>query len=107
MSSLNLVHYVDDGRTPCGRPDFAAIASELRSDVTCRRCLASLAKRDREFRAKARRWFGDAGSDLAFGFDRPECLSEPFCACGRVISRCDSSRRGCAARAIAREEGRT
>ena len=34
-------------------------------------------------------------SDLPFGSDRPEQLLEPFCACGRVISRCDGSRRGC------------
>ncbi len=32
---------------------------------------------------------------LPFGVDRVECLSEPFCACGRVISRCDGSRAGC------------
>jgi len=35
------------------------------------------------------------GATLPFGVDRPEALSEPFCACGRVVSRCDGSRRGC------------
>lgn len=33
--------------------------------------------------------------ELPFGVDRPEALLEPFCACGRVVSRCDGSRRGC------------
>lgn len=32
---------------------------------------------------------------LPFGFDRAECVIEPFCACGRVISSCDRSRKGC------------
>jgi hypothetical protein len=30
------------------------VASEVRSDVTCKRCLAALAKRDRAFQRKAR-----------------------------------------------------
>jgi hypothetical protein len=29
-----------------------------------------------------------------FGLDA-DALTEPFCACGRVISRCDGSRKGC------------
>jgi hypothetical protein len=36
-----------------------------------------------------------ARESLPFGLDRPEALLEPFCACGRVVSRCDGSRRGC------------
>src|SRR5690554_2544502 len=36
--------------------------------------------------------------DLPFGVDRPACLTEPFCACGRVVSRCDRSRSGCTKR---------
>lgn len=44
-----------------------------RAQVTCKRCLASLAKRDREFQRKARRFLehdrGEFGARLsAFGF---------------------------------------
>ncbi len=44
--------------TLCGAGAHALVLSSgVRADVTCKRCLASLAKRDREFRRKARRWF--------------------------------------------------
>lgn len=36
-----------------------------------------------------------AAADLPFGFKSPEQLMEPFCACGRVVSMCDGSRKGC------------
>lgn len=32
---------------------------------------------------------------LPFGLDDAARLAEPFCACGRVVSRCDRSRKGC------------
>lgn len=38
------------------------VASEVRSDATCKRCLASLAKRDRAFQRKARGWYRTARS---------------------------------------------
>lgn len=34
--------------------------------------------------------------DLPFGAEHVEDLSLPFCACGRFLSQCDGSRRGCA-----------
>jgi hypothetical protein len=85
------------GPTACGGLSYGFGATTDRSEVTCKRCLASLAKRDREFQRKARRWWG-------------------FPA-GRVIERAIYMRsadwpltswkgRENAARAIAREEGR-
>lgn len=91
MSAVNPVHYCDDGRTPCGRQDFAAIASELRADVTCRRCLASLAKRDKAFQAKARGQFAPFFRNMS---------SYRF----KYGWTAEHAQR--AARAIAREEGR-
>lgn len=41
----------------------------------------------------------ESEDELPFGVDRPEALMEPFCACGRVLSRCDGTRRGCGKRA--------
>lgn len=32
---------------------------------------------------------------LPLGLDSPDQMLEPFCACGRVISCCDGSRRQC------------
>lgn len=34
---------------------------------------------------------------LPFGVEHPDDLLLPFCACGRVWSQCDGSRRGCRA----------
>lgn len=62
-----------------------------REQVTCKRCLASLARRDREFRAKARRGMTHAnyiGVARYFAIHRAEIMKAN------------------AARAIAREEGR-
>jgi len=42
--------------TECGAA-YARHRTTDRTAVTCKRCLASLAKRDREFRRKARRRF--------------------------------------------------
>jgi hypothetical protein len=44
--------------------------------------------------------------ELPLGLDNPGQLSEPFCACGRVVSNCDHSRRGCA-RSEARRRARS
>ena len=71
----------------CGKAARHAATDSARSAVTCRRCLASLAKRDRAFQRKARGWFG---------FERltsAERVGRKFFAEGE------------AARAIAREEG--
>jgi hypothetical protein len=50
-----------DGSRICGTTvrtvDSDGGETTERSEVTCRRCLASLAKRDRELRNKARRWW--------------------------------------------------
>lgn len=51
---------------------------------------------DADFIVEVYGQFFFAPDGLPFGFDRPECLTEPFCACGHVISRCNNSRRGCA-----------
>lgn len=75
----------------CGRiraRDY--ICSSNRADVTCKRCLASLAKQDREFRAKARSQFAHTS---------PPAL-DPRYRVGGPLPCFD------AARAIAREEGR-
>lgn len=75
-------HYSTDGKcTPCGTRALFWCASEDRARVTCKRCLASLAKRDRAFQRKARR---------QFGFPKSRWLTP----------------KDDAARAIAREEGR-
>jgi hypothetical protein len=66
-----------------------------RAPVTCKRCLASLAKRDREFRAKAR--LGLRRTWLAFAL-RGEAY--------RVSGYWDRDSAANATRAIAREEGR-
>ena len=39
-----------------------------------------------------------AATELPFGFTSPDQLLEPFCACGRVVSMCDGSRKGCVPR---------
>lgn len=36
-----------------------------------------------------------AGEQLPFGFAHVEALTQSFCACSRVTSQCDGSRRGC------------
>jgi hypothetical protein len=76
----------------CGRDvdGTFVVASEVRADVTCKRCLASLAKRDRAFQRKARkhRWL-DASGEWRF----TPAQRAMRCACE-------------AARAIAAEEGR-
>jgi hypothetical protein len=52
-------HYSTDGRTTtCGSLPCPWLASEFRERVNCKRCLASLTKRDREFQRKARKWHG-------------------------------------------------
>ena len=43
--------------TACGHTGYGYGAVTDRSAVTCKRCLASLAKRDREFQRKARKWW--------------------------------------------------
>lgn len=75
-----------------------------REQVTCKRCLTSLAKRDREFQKKARRQFSAKNRERqinayldSVGIPRWKGVS------GDV----PWARKGDAARAIAREEGRT
>jgi len=67
--------------------------SEARHEVTCKRCLASLAKRDREFQRKARRRFA-----------RTERRWEPYARAAIKAQRPKWFAED-AARAIAREEG--
>lgn len=42
--------------------------------------------------------FAAARRGSPFGLDDPTRLAEPFCACGRVVSQCDRSRRNCGKR---------
>jgi hypothetical protein len=43
---------------------------------------------------------------LPFGLSHTDQLTQPFCACGRVVSMCDGSRRACRERAaIAKAKG--
>ncbi len=56
-------HYITEHQditapTACGGTGYNFGAVTDRSLVTCKRCLASLAKRDRAFQRKARGWFG-------------------------------------------------
>lgn len=69
----------------CGKP--VRHTATARPAVTCKRCLASLAKRDRAFQRKARSWYG-ARPRRWNGWD-------PYAA------------RQAAARAVAAEEGRS
>lgn len=85
--------------TACGRwADGNVVVSEIEKDCTCRRCLASLAKRDREFRTKARAqlartwWVAASGNRyMGWSFDDAVWVHTP---------------RYLADAAIAREEGR-
>ena len=73
--------------TACGIPASQRFCYATEGEaVTCKRCLASLAKRDRKFQGKARGWFG----------------TRPAHHAGMIADRF----RMAAARAIAREEGR-
>lgn len=38
---------------------------------------------------------GKPVEQLPFGFATVDALTQSFCACGRVTSQCDGSRRGC------------
>jgi hypothetical protein len=97
-------HGANDGDYTClcGAASYEQTAD--RSRVTCKRCLASLANRDREFRAKARRGIGhlaleprDAAYKRAWRVTNNTRI---------VAARLGLCRIGDAARAIAREEGR-
>jgi hypothetical protein len=79
------VHATDGCSNPRKRD---RVASTARADVTCRRCLKTLARRDREFQRKARSAF----------------KVPPQTAARKQATR-DAGRTH-AARAIAREEGR-
>jgi hypothetical protein len=98
-----LVHHIgDDQNTLCGQWGAHQFTWTFdRTAVTCKRCLASLAKRDRAFQRKARRWFGSqsqcAHMQRTIGRDRAEDALHPWR---------HTSRKADAARAIAREEGR-
>jgi hypothetical protein len=57
----NTIHiWSDAGFAVCGASLYVESdpANHDRASVTCKRCLASLAKRDREFRRKARKGLG-------------------------------------------------
>lgn len=71
--------------TACGTVGEVVLTEGPGMPVTCKRCLASLAKRDQEFRAKARRGITE------FSWRARNRV------CGPAVE---------AARAIAREEGR-
>lgn len=80
----------------CGRGRaHDGVWSTVRSDVTCKRCLASLAKRDRAFQRKARKGIGRISLEHVY-----------INAVRLVAARAGLVRAGDAARAIAREEGR-
>lgn len=92
---MSIVHFCSDAvsPTPCGGNSYGYGAVTDRTQVTCKRCLASLAKRDRAFQRKARRWYRSArGSTI----DRSMRAYDS----GRARPRD-------AARAIAAEEGRS
>lgn len=78
-------------QTACGASSSGIFFcySEARHEVTCKRCLASLAKRDRAFQRKARRMIA------GIAFTKPH-----------NVYAADAAMREDAARAIAREEGR-
>ena len=55
---MSVIHYRTDRMqrySPCG--DMMSLSTCKRTEVTCKRCLASLAKADRGFRTKSRRAF--------------------------------------------------
>ncbi len=94
-----VVHGLDtEGcHTLCGADAHALVlSSEVRADVTCKRCLASLAKRDREFRRKARKGFRRVLHAFAM-------RGEAF----RVSGYYTRDTAATAARAIAAEESRS
>jgi len=91
---MTSTHYTGDNQfAACGMcAQFATTSTTDRTAITCKRCLASLAKRDREFQRKARAWFASPDSPRRLGFGRR----------GHTVFGQPED----AARAIAREEGR-
>ncbi len=89
----------------CGLGEMPYMAS-VRAAVTCKRCLASLAKRDRAFQRKARGTLRRACEREPHGWN---VYSWAFRVLRGVVqgSLIPLSRSGDAARAIAREEGRS
>ncbi len=95
----------------CGRGD-GHVSMLGSGGKTCQRCAAEVLADEEEdrpaqesaepapapVRPALRLIQGGAGGEqhaLPFGLERPEQLSEPFCACGHVVSQCDGSRAGC------------
>ena len=95
-----VMHYTTEkrpreGAGACGISLWSSHFTSNRARVTCKRCLASLVRRDREFQRKARRQFRDGPARL-----RSYCAEAAFQELhGRTTF-------GDATRAIAREEGR-
>lgn len=92
---MKRMHYIgEDQFAACGMwACFATASTTDRALVTCKRCLASLAKRDREFQRKARQYFADRP---LYGDSNTYMVTDFYDVSTAVI----------AARAIAREEGR-
>lgn len=90
-----LVHYAATGECLCRAYEGRAYCGTSTTDR------ASLAKRDREFQRKARRWFRNAPRrELAEAIREGRVMLMPKRSRYCVSEMCDS------ARAIAREEGR-
>lgn len=97
---------IQDADLCATREEAEADARWIRNHPACRdRVLFGNGGRVEVMQVAECEWTGElvrvdkAGRDeLPFGVDRPECLTEPFCACGHVISRCDGSRVACAIR---------
>ena len=119
-----MTHYLDKvmyyigpiavGEGPvCGSRGSGTLATD-RARVTCKRCLASLAKHDREFQRKARQQFRPDPRHELHVFrgidngraDAARAIAREKTEAGTLLG----FRQGCeahAARAIAREEGRS
>lgn len=84
---------------------FRTFSGENATGAVCKRCLASLAKRDREFRAKARRTLVEGLPWPAAMIGRAEDGGWLIALPGEQEVRLSFHPRVAAARAIAREEG--
>jgi hypothetical protein len=88
----------------CGA--VARHASTDRAAVTCKRCLASLAKRDRAFQRKARGYIGGFASGVRGRADDQHALWHHRDTIGTRAHALHVVQQANAACAIAREEGR-
>ena len=102
----SVTHFERDGAAVCGRTAALSFDTADRTAVTCKRCLKSLASRDRAFQRKARAGIKRGQGPLPFSV---ECASEERALRllrGRAMYRARVVGSVAAARAIAAEEGR-